>query len=500
MSNALENIDHIVVLMFENRSFDNVLGWLYDAQNAPPFNQVPAGQTFEGLNPLPAANVWTYGGQTYSIAPRHGTDMTQPNPDPNEVYEHVYMQMFGSMPSPIPDPPPDPATMLGFLADYATAANVSNPAQTPNIMNCFRPADVPVISELAYWYAACDHWYASVPSQTFTNRSFVHAGTASGYVDNQIGSHVWDVWKNDTATIFNLMEQNSPGSWRVYYGSLALLCNVYDCQEQVKQYGPDAGSQRRFFPMTSFYTDLENYQSDPQKYPFPSYTFIEPSFFSLPFVGPENDEHPQTVDDWDGPSNVLWGEKLIADVFNALSATDLWSSTLLLVTFDEHGGTYDHYAPQPTTATRPDNVVIAKGQPGYSGFQFDRYGVRVPTVAISPWIPKATVCNTVFDHTSIINTICARFLGGAHLLARDQVANNLASLLTGTSARTDLPQLQPRKPPSFDATKVASAPLNDFQKHLLAAGLHRLTGNGEHHAQTHADLWNLLETLGSKVI
>jgi len=483
MANGLETIKHIVVLMFENRSFDNVLGWLYDSKNPPPRNQ-----SFEGLDPLPPANVWTYDGKTYAIQPRHGTDMTQPNPDPNEIYQHVTDQLFGNPPAPEP-------TMLGFLADYATAAKVANPTQTPNIMNCFQPSDVPVISELAYWYSVCDHWYASVPSQTFTNRSFVHAGTASGYVDNQIGEHVWDIWKNDTPTIFNLMEANSPGSWRVYYGSLSFLCNAYTCQLQMKPYGPDS-SQRRFYPMSDFYTDLKNYQSDPEKYPFPSYTFIEPNFFSLPFIGPENDEHPQTVDTLDGASNVLYGEELIADVFNALAATDLWNETLFIVTFDEHGGTYDHYAPQPSTAVRPDDVVIAQGQPGYSGFTFDRYGVRVPAVVMSPWIPKGTVCNTVFDHTSIINTICATFLpSGTHLLARDQVANNLGSLLTCTSPRTDLPALTPRKPPAFNPLKIADARLTDFQKHLLAAGLHSIGEDASHFFESHADVWRILERL-----
>lgn len=497
MSNGLENIKHIIVLMFENRSFDNVLGWLYDSQNAPPFNQVPAGQSFEGLNPIPLPNSFTYDGISYAFQPRHGTDMTQPNPDPNEIYQHVYMQMFNplAMPPQIPDPPTAAATMLGFLADYATAANVNNPTQTPNIMNCFRPADVPVMSELAYWYSVCDHWYASVPSQTFTNRSFVHAGTASGYVNNQIGDFVWDIWKNDTATIFNLMEQNSPGSWRVYYGGISELCNAYTCQKQLQDYGPDAGALRRFYPMSDFYTDLQNYQSDPEQYPFPSYVFIEPNFFSMPFIGAENDEHPQTVDTLDGASNVLWGEQLLADVFNALTATDLWSSTLFVATFDEHGGTYDHYAPQPATAIRPDNVVIASGQPGYSGFMFDRYGVRVPAVVMSPWIPKATVCNTVFDHTSIINTVCATFLNGAHLLARDQVANNLGPLLTCTSARTDLPTLQPRTPPAFDPFRCADVALTDFQKHLIAAGLQTRGANAAHRLETHADVWRLLETL-----
>jgi phospholipase C len=328
-------------------------------------------------------------------------------------------------------------SMGGFLADYASVKGVANSlVQTPNIMNCFRPADVPVISELAYWYAACDHWYASVPSQTFTNRSFAHAGTASGYVDNVIGKHAWDIWSNNTQTVFNVMEQHSPGSWRVYFGGEPLLCNVWTSQGQVNQYGPFGDNPtQRMFPMPQFYTDLKNYQSDPTQYPFPSYVFIEPNFLSGKTYGVENDEHPNTID-LDGTSNVLWGEQLLADVFNALTASGLWSSTLFVVVFDEHGGTYDHFAPVPATAPRPDDVVIAQGQPGYSGFLFDRYGVRVPAVVMSPWIPKSSVFNAVYDHTSIIRTVCEAFLpAGTSLLARDAVAQSLAPLPARRSSR-----------------------------------------------------------------
>src|SRR3954453_18482550 len=129
MSNGLANIKHIVVLMLENRSFDNVLGWLYDPQNQPPFDKVPPGQTFEGLAGVTLTN--PYNGKNYP--PGHGTNMVDPYPDPNDEYERVYMQMYNPDPFKQPNPIPDPAgtpNMQGFVNDYATAKGVT-PAQAP---------------------------------------------------------------------------------------------------------------------------------------------------------------------------------------------------------------------------------------------------------------------------------------------------------------------------------------------------------------------------------
>jgi phospholipase C len=500
MSTPAPPITNIVVLMMENRSFDNVLGWLYDAQNAAPFSQVPPGQTFEGLNNDPVANIWQ--GQTY--APGTGTDMIQPYPDPNEPYEHMYMQMFNPDPFVIPSTVPDgsgltaPATMGGYVADYATADGVSA-TQAPVIMNCFRPASVPIISTLANWYTVCDHWYSSVPSQTYTNRSFLHAGTASGYVNNWIGPHWDDIFINDTPTIFNLL-QDAGVSWGIYYGSYWFFCQALLCQEQLADY-----FETNFFPFQQFL-------SDAAAGTLPSYVFIEPNFIPSSVgddVYPETDEHPDSLDGppgVDGPSNVLFGEQLISQVFTALSSSPQWNSTMLIILFDEGGGTYDHFPVDAATATAvpPDDVTIAEGQPGYSGFTFGRYGGRVPAVICSPYTAKATVCNTAFDHTSVLATAVQLLLGGTgNLGARTAAANSLLETIALPAARTDLPTLPTVTPPSFDIATLADVKLNTLQKALVASALrfarkHRpaaAAALGTPTVETHADAWRIAETL-----
>ena len=135
----LSGIEHIVVLMLENRSFDNILGWLYDDKNAPPFNQVPSGQTFDGVSGKNLTNPWDKSGPQIVVQVPVGatTDPTNPYPDPGEVYANVYQQLYNASPRPRPTPvppnPPQPPPMSGFVNNYA-AQKGSTP---PDIMNGF---------------------------------------------------------------------------------------------------------------------------------------------------------------------------------------------------------------------------------------------------------------------------------------------------------------------------------------------------------------------------
>lgn len=454
---AFSDIEHIIVVMMENRSFDNVLGALY-----------PSSSTFDGVGNTALPNLW----QGNPYWPVHGTDLTQPDPDPNEEFQFVYHQMF-SRPlviendgSAAPPPPPEP-TMQGFVADYATAKHV-DPANAPVIMNYFEPGDVPILSTLAQQYAVCDHWFASVPTQTFCNRSFVHAGTSSGWVNNEWGSLLHldlHFLVNDTPTIFNLLE-GAGVPWRVYYGGPLFLCNAFITQKQLEPF-----AFTRFSEMTDFYRDVQG----PAK-SFPSYVFIEPNFVGNFIYGPENDEHPQASPlEFEGPSSVMHGEKLLRDIFTAVTANaELWSSTMIVVLFDEHGGTFDHVP--PPHAVRPDHVVIPGNVPGGYGFTFDRYGVRVPAAVISPWIAKGQTSNTVYDHTSVLATVMNRFLGGVtDALGKRTAAATDLSALAGDTLRSDVPQLPPvNTGTTFDASTVANLPLTDFQRASIRLGLRRM--------------------------
>jgi phospholipase C len=476
---ALNRIDHIVVLMMENRSFDNVLGWLYDPNNKPPFNKVPNGQTFEGVSGKNLTNPRSDGSQ---VPVGQGTSMIDPYPDPNEPYTSVYAQMYNdhSNPNPVPNPTTSPS-MKGFVIDYAAAiaaAGVqphgcsrilsalfrgrSPMAFDPGIiMNCFTPASLPVINGLANAFGVCDHWFCSVPTQTLPNRSFLHAATSSGYVVNgwKTGPHEWDIayLLNKTETIFNLLSQAGV-DWRIYHGGPFLLCNALVTQDRLWEYVP---SGRHFFPFKQFLDDAS--RGD-----LPAYTFIEPNMLCSRQYGAENDMHPAfAITETGAATNVLYGDELFLQIYEALIKGPRWNSTLFIITFDEHGGTYDHVPTPPPPAAVPDHLTIPPGAPGYSGFDFKRYGVRVPAVVVSPWIQQGTVFNTVFDHTSVIKTISNRWLNGKNLTQRDLNARDLSEVLNSPKAREDRPTFTPNPPPTFKG--CGDHPLSWLHKVMVKA-------------------------------
>src|SRR5215472_12181007 len=158
-SNSLGRIKHIVVLMLENRSFDNLLGWLYDPQNPAPFNQTPSSGTFEGLWGKNLSNP-TMDGVLVPVG--KGTDAAAPNPDPGEAYQEIYAQVYGQknvLPlGQVPPVPPTPPNMQGFLYNYSWKCQGGS--VSPNIiMNAFDASTVPVLWSLGFYYGICDHWF-----------------------------------------------------------------------------------------------------------------------------------------------------------------------------------------------------------------------------------------------------------------------------------------------------------------------------------------------------
>ena len=488
--NPLSKIKHVIVLMLENRSFDNLFGYLYDSQNEAPFDKPQRNQSFEGVsgkdltNPIPAA----FGGGVARVG--ECTDFTAPQPNPNEKYADIYGQTFNVNPPPevIPNPA-EPPNMQGFVANYASVIEAYNkkhsssptPAQPGDLMRCFRPKSLPVISGLANAYAVCDHWFSSVPTETFPNRSFVFAGTSNGYVDNEwkTGKLPWDIHVliNKRETIFNLLE-DAGVPWRIYHGGSLLTSFAFLLHEQLHQFATHNPARRRFFEMDQFWKDIESADA------LPSYSFIEPRYFSSPLFGPQNDFHPDYLPIHpEGLSNVEQGELLIYQVYEAIRKSPAWDSTLFVITFDEHGGCYDHVP--PPAAVSPDDVVIAPSEPGGSGFLFNRLGVRVPAVLISPYIEQGTVCHTTFDHTSIIKTVINCFGlkdaqgNPATMLEREKAATDLSEVLTLTEPRTDTPEITPLLQPHKESLLEKS--LDVIRHDILGLAAHRVANFfGEH--------------------
>ena len=426
---ARGSIEHVVVLMLENRSFDSMLGMLR-----------PKSDAYRGLDGS-ESNVWHRAdGSTERIAVWTSPDLTRdaarvPDPDPGEQFHDIEMQIRGLAED--GSLGPLPGTMGGFVDDYMRQ-KADAPRDPAAVMHAFTPDQVPVISTLARAFGASDAWHAAAPTQTWPNRFFTHAGTADGWVNNNPTHFPYEM-----PTVFSRLETVGR-SWRVYFHDVPQAIALSDLWRD---------AFRAFRPIEAFFEDA-------RKGALPNYSFLEPRYFVDPFGGvPPNDQHP--------PHDVRHGEMLIAQVYNALRAGPGWRNTLFVLTYDEHGGCYDHVV--PPAATPPDDR-----RP--DGFAFDRFGVRVPTVIVSPRIPAGSILRAPgampFDHTSIIATLRALW-GFAPLTARDAAAPHLLDLLTGDGSNDGPDRIEPPPLPSFgpEVAHAAAQMPNDMQAALATAAL-----------------------------
>jgi phospholipase C len=235
------------------------------------------------------------------------------------------------------------------------------------------------------------------------------------------------------------------------------------------------------FKYTEHYARMSRFKEDAKKKGgLPAYSFIEPIYIDSLIWGPENDMHPEANPiDFDGPSNVEQGERLIYEIYTALRASPDWEKILFVITFDEHGGCYDHVAP-PSGVKSPDGIVIPPTQPGGSGFAFNRLGVRVPAIVVSAYTPPQTIINQTFDHTTVLSTVVNRFgLPQNRLGVRAAAAPDLGAELTLKQPRKDKPPIP--KPSSstltslkLDAARLKPKPLTALQRTLLEGAAYRL--------------------------
>jgi phospholipase C len=260
---------------------------------------------------------------------------------------------------------------------------------------------LPVLSGLARGFAVCDYWFCSAPTETLPNRAFVNAGTSQGHMDDKTTTYT-------CPSIYSLLSTNNI-SWTIY---------GYDDSPLTRQDFTDITNADE-----SHFGLFSDFQSAAAAGTLASYIFLEPSWDAS-----GNSQHPNY--------NVALGEQLIHDVYYALRNGPNWNQTLLIITYDEHGGCYDH-VPPPQGAVPPDNSA------GEDGFDFTRFGPRVPTVLASPLIAAGTVFRVPsgsmpLDHTSILKTLELRW-GLPNLTARDAAAPDFSAVLTLTTPRTDDP-------------------------------------------------------------
>jgi phospholipase C len=434
MVDSTPKFDHVVVVMFENRSFDDLLGRLYVPGEVPAFEGVYGRDLSNSVPP------GVLGPEEVRVPVHPALRMDTPDPDPGEEFPHVNTQLFGTVapetnryskvaemrpPFNAPADPSQRPTMEGFLADYVHSYRVEmghlptieNAAQ---IMAGYTPEQLPVFSALARGFACFDHWFCEVPSQTFPNRSFFHAASSSGFVVNHPSGKF--ATQNDAPTIFERL-QAAGRSWRVYIDpKQGISVTAFLHARRLEPYFAS-----NFSTVFDFYEHARTGQ-------LADYSFIEPNL-----LFPPSDMHPPIGDrlrhdlGLPAPESTKGGEALLSRVYESVrtSASPVgsnWENTLLLVTFDEHGGTYDHVPPPP--APPPGDTEREE-----MGFGFDRSGVRIPAIAISAWIEPRTVVTEEFRSTSVIRTLRERWSLGPALTGRDAVARDIAPVLRRSAPR-----------------------------------------------------------------
>ncbi len=448
-NNLTGKIEKIVVVMLENRSFDTALGYLYNEtdlplNHIPPLPRVlpPGSVPFEGLafvDTSALANTAVHQGETISQIPEPIVRSTNSTGwDPGEEFEHVNAQIFDTAPTNNPDESA-PVKMTGFLRDYSLQCD-GDATAVKQIMHMFTPADLPVLNGLAKNYAVCDRWFSSVPTQTNANRAFSLTGTSNGLVDNgflttnSIREKLADD-RFDVRTIWNVLHDNGKSSvsdWGVYWTDDYPLPFSGPYTRNIFPQLTDEVADGHFHPMEEFFVSAKAGT-------LPSFSYIEPKWggYVLGTSVFGTDYHP--------PGDVTPGEHMLAQIYSSLSSNpESWAKTLLLIVFDEHGGTYDHVKPESAIAPWGDNTnpILPKGR--QYNFNFDRFGARVPAILVSPLIEEKTVfrseTSVPFDHTSMIATILDWMdIPRSEWDLQDRVANapTFDKVVTRTEPRTD---------------------------------------------------------------
>jgi len=376
----------LVVLMMENRSFDHMLGYL--KTNAYQIDGLNGDET----------NVAADGGAPIQVSP-NARDVNDLTPDPSHEFPDITWQIYRNATG----EDAGQEKMQGFVEDYAADSN--NALHGPAVMRCFHGNSLPVLSFLAKNFAISDKWFSSVPASTIPNRLFAHAASSGNSLTQDA------IQAPATAkTIFESIDADASATYAIYTsGESILLANLYLM-----------GKQDRFFPAEQFVSDCKNDA-------LANYCFIEPLYDGVQ----ANSQHPDF--------SVSKGEALIGQVYNAIRDSPAWNNTLLLIVYDEHGGLYDHVFPPnlKKTVDMPD-----LGPTKDFGFMFDRLGVRVPAVFVSPWLDAGTILPDQYDHCSIVKSVRELFCTNQTPFTwREAQAASFANLPTRATMRDDKPTL-----------------------------------------------------------
>jgi phospholipase C len=362
---TLNKIDHIVVVMMENRSFDHMLGYLGRAyEGIYQGHSNPLSGHAEPVSLRPARNVFPNPPHQVPFSPEHNVD-------------HTSKQIAGG-------------EMSGFAQDYEDAVlrDFGQAGAGAFVMTYYKAEDVWLYDQLAREHAVCDHWFAAFPGGTWPNRWV----TLSGKTPELRNLHFDDprIGYLEGQTIFDVLTRYGI-SWRIFESDLSLI-------RTFNRYRLDAENVQPFY---NRYDHQKSFEWICKTGQLPSVTFVEPNFTDIPPLSTANDDL--------APTDIHRGQLFLSRVVQAVRSAPTWDKTLMLITYDEHGGFYDH-VPPPGTPKGPDEwkgrvPALHPSPDPPTNFM----GVRVPAIVVSPFVRAGGVCKQVFDHTSIIKTILLRW-------------------------------------------------------------------------------------------
>jgi phospholipase C len=415
-----------IVLVLENRSLDHMLG----ATAIRGTDAVTGDTTSIHRRPGGTFNdvVDADGNVTHHCVVGTGQKKSVGD-DPGHEFANTLLALCGLDASGDPPPyPPYPSSSIdnsGYAQGFADKVLSHTPPGDPrSIMLSYTEQDVPVITALAREFAVCDNWLSSMPGPTWPNRYFFHAASSAGLDDSPSGfdsglSEIFSGLVFDNGTIYDMLDSENI-DWAVYHG---------DAFPQVMSL---AGMD--LLTIATNFHDMDDFEEDLQDGLIANFVFIEPDYGD-DITGNTykcgNSQHP--LDD------ITHGERLIKRVYEAIRGSELWGQSMLIITYDEGGGFFDHVVPGPTV---PPGDSITDPVNDHNDFDFKQLGVRVPAIVCSPWIPRNVIDHREYEHASVPKTVEALWDLPA-MTDRDDHARGLSDLLTLSSPRLDAPETLP---------------------------------------------------------
>lgn len=381
-----DRIKHVVYLMLENRSFDHVCGWLYD-RDEKGINFVGRDGPFDGAS-LAMCNIdpgAQGGAQTVYLSKYKDGRLSEawdldflpedPYHDKTDVMRQLfYGQKEGYARRAVPE-------MRGFVWNNGVHA----------VMQTYTPEQLPVLNGLAREFAVSDAWFSAMPSATDPNRAFAFTGSAQGTLNNFQNGYQYIYWpfSPHRASIWKVLWSNGFTDWKIYNSVEWLnFVHTYHLFLQGQIPAVDAAVEKNH--PSSFIGSIEQFKKDARAGKLPAFSLLEPAWIA---TAGTSSYHP-------GADPVV-GERALNEIYEALKTGPAWPETLFIITFDEHGGIFDHVPPPYAENPWPNDVN--------DGFCYDLMGVRVPAILVSPLIKRHTVFRssdeTAYDSTSILATL-----------------------------------------------------------------------------------------------